>query len=214
MLINKLRMFGFFFILIFILAFSGCKKVGNDFPDTEDNNLSREGGQSIETGVCLDAMSNDKKGYNSLPIFLKKEFNIEYTEKELEVASISGFRFFLTKYFLRTRRPHSDILYEFRGSADELGILALEKKGKKVFLTSLKSERSQAKYWLFQEYSDAKRAIENKDKDPYLTSEVGYFHVYEGKYTESDCLNQKEIDANFDYAVLESSRGPEPTGDY
>lgn len=210
MLIKKLKMFAFFFILSCSLSFTGCKKVGNDFPDAEDYNLKREGIRSTETGVCLDAMSNDKKGHNSLPIFLRKEFKIEYSEKELEVASISGFRFFLTNDYMRTRRPHSNVLYEFKISTIDRGILSLEKNGKKIFLVNLKSERSQAKYWLFQEYSDVKRAIENTEKDPYQTSEIGKFLVYNKLKRESECLNQKEIDANFDQAVFEKSQGPEP----
>ncbi|MBL0954069.1 MAG: hypothetical protein IBJ01_04815 [Leptospira sp.] len=191
-----------------------CGKVETKTFDQKAEGAPNLENQSNESGLCLSAYSNDKKGYNSLFIFLRKQLNIDYTKQKLDVVSISGMRFFLSKDHFRTRRPYSNSLYEFNIISDGLGILILEKNGKKIFIAKLLSPKSQGKYWLFQDYLDAKRAVENKDKDPYETTEIGYFYIYDKMKLESECLNQKEIDKNFDQAVLEKSEGPEPTDEF
>ncbi|TGM41725.1 hypothetical protein EHQ92_17985 [Leptospira biflexa] len=216
MWISKRKIVAFYFFLILFSASEGCKKRSNIVSDIEGKNKIKVESQSKELGLCLAAYSNDKKGYNSLLLFFRKEFGIDYTEKELEVASISGVRFFLSKDHLRTRRPHSNTLYEFKVTTDDLGILTFERNGKKIFLAGIisKSMANDLYYWIYTDYSVAKFALENKNKDPYQTTEIGKFAVYDNIKLESECLNQKEIDENFDQAVLEKSQGPEPTDEF
>ncbi|MCW7463791.1 hypothetical protein [Leptospira limi] len=193
-----------------------CGKVETKTFDQKAEGTPNLENQSREQGLCLEPYSNDKKGYISLFIFLRKHFNIDYTKQELDVVSISGMRFFLSKDHFRTRRPYSNSLYEFNVTTDEIGILTLDKDGKKIYIAK-KISASTGKsltYWLFQEYINAKRTLINKNMDPYETTEIGYFKAYDKMKLESECLNQKEIDENFDQAVLEKSEGPEPTDEF
>lgn len=203
-------------ILMMVFLHFGCGKIETKTFDQKAEGKSNADIQSREQGLCLEAYSNDKKGYNSLFIFLRKHFNIEYTNQELEVVSISGMRFFLSKDHFCTKRPYSTSLYEFQVTTDEIGILTLVKDGKKIYI-SKKISPSTGKsltYWLFQEYMNAKRTLVNESIDPYETTEIGYFKAYDKMKLESECLNQKEIDENFDQAVLEKSEGPEPTDEF
>lgn len=213
MWISKRIIVVFYFFFLQFFSFLECKKEDNTVSATEDRRQLQLESQSTEPGLCLAAYSNDKKGYKSLLQFLRIEFSIDYSEKELEVASISGVRFFLSKDYLRTRRPHSSTLYEFKVTTDDLGILTLERNGKNVFLAGIisKSMANDLYYWIYKDYSLVKFALENKNKDPYQTTEIGKFGIYDKMKLESECLNQREIDANFDQAVLEKSQGPEPT---
>lgn len=127
--------------------------------------------------------------------------------------------FFLTKDIVRTRRPHSEKLYEFKVSKDDLGILTLERNGKYMYLSSIVTEVFLSKskpleYWIYADYSEAKSAVIKAYKDAYRTTEIGYFKIDDRYRLESECLNQKEIDENYDQAVLEKSQGPEPTDEF
>ncbi|GBF44314.1 hypothetical protein LPTSP2_36170 [Leptospira ellinghausenii] len=191
-----------------------CGKLDTKSFDQKAEGTPNLENQSREQGLCLEPYSNVKRGRNSFLIFLRDKYAIDYTEQELNL--LWGSRFFLSSTNLRMRRPHSTSLYEFNVTKDDLGILTIERNGKKIYLAGIISESkgNRFTYWIYTDQSSAKSAIKSRDKDPYQTTEIGYFYIYDKMKFESECLNQKEIDQNFEQAVLEKSEGPEPTDEF
>ncbi|TGL20895.1 hypothetical protein EHQ46_10395 [Leptospira yanagawae] len=217
MWISKRIIVLFYLFFLHFFSFLECKKEDNIVSATEDRKQLQLESQSTEVGLCLDPNSNEKKGRNSFLLFLRDKFAIGYTEQEIDL--LWGSRFFLSSTNLRIRRPHSNTLYEFKVTSDKLGIITLERNGKYIYLSGIVSEdifgeSKQLEYWIYKDYSEAKSAVKKPYKDVFQTNEIGYFRIYDKMKLESECLNQKEIDANFDQAVLEKSQGPEPTDEF